>query len=254
MGLSLPSDGGGGANPTQQDTKMLILGLDVETTGLDPEQNLIIEIGAVLWDVEKRLPVKIFSEMILEKEGVTVPPEIEELTGIETAMLKEFGIPVNPGLFDYLDWAISKAECLVAHNAPFDKGFLEAFYKRHGRTMPAKPWVCTVKDVNYPKHVKQKNLTYLAAVHGFVNPFSHRAVTDVLSMLRVLDHYDVKEALQLSQEPKIEVIALVSYDDRMLAKNAGFHWDGDSKQWKLETRKSQFDAEALGFKVEVREL
>ena len=203
---------------------MLILGLDVETTGLDPANDKIIEIGAVLWDTESLTPVKIFSEMIRETEDLVIPPEIINLTGITTEMLHRFGVLPNGNLFQELYWMMDRA----TH------------------------YTCT--DPPYPPRMKHRSLIYLAAEHGFLNPFSHRAVTDVLSMLKVLSHYDIEQILTQAQSPTLEVTALVSYEERNRAKEAGFRWNGEQKKWQKRIKANAFDAKAYSFPLDVVEL
>lgn len=229
---------------------MLLLGLDLETTGLDPEKDLVIEIGAVLWDTEAKQPVRLFSEMVLEKPDLALPKEIEELTGIQTLMLHRFGKAPDDLFFSTLASLFAQADGCVAHNAAFDRGFLTRFYRRWGRELPEKTWICTVLDVDYPRSVSSKSLVYLSAVHGFVNPFSHRAVTDVLSMFKVLSHYKIEEVWANASSPKVELVALVSYENRQLAKDLGFRWDGSTKKWKKQMRAHLFDPKALPFEVE----
>ncbi|MDT8448173.1 MAG: exonuclease domain-containing protein [bacterium] len=233
---------------------MYLLGLDVETTGLDSDKDRIIEIGAVLWDWELGQPVQLLSELILEVPNLALDSQIEDLTGITTALLNRFGKEPDDALFARMAEMLAAADYLVAHNASFDRGFLSAFYQRWGRQFPETPWICTYQDVDYPASIRGKNLIYLAGAHGFANPFSHRAVTDVLSMFKVLSHYDLNSCIENALSPKLELVALVSYDNRNLAKEQGFRWDGDSKKWKKKVRKNRFEPGKLPFEVEVIEL
>lgn len=233
---------------------MYLFGIDVETTGLDPYKNRVIEIGAVLWDTELSLPVMLYSELVREEENLIIPEEITELTGITQGMLASFGLEPQQGLFAKLNWMMEQADYYVAHNAAFDRGFMNAFYSRWGLAMPEKPWICTVNDVAYPKRFRSRALVALAGEHGFANPFAHRAVTDVLTMFRVLSHYDINEVVKASVAVKLEVTALVSFDDRQKAKDLGFKWNNEHKKWKKIMRQDQFDPKEFPFAVEFEEV
>ena len=82
-----------------------------------------------------------------------------------------------------------------------------------------------------PPAITTRKLTHLAAEHGFLNPFPHRAVSDVLTMLKVLSHYDIAPVLESARQPSFTVKACVSYDDREKAKARGYRWDAARKIW-----------------------
>ena len=90
---------------------------DLETTGLNPYSHHIIEIGAV--KVEHGKIVSRFSEFV--NPLVSIPYEIEELTGIRDSMLKDAGLieDVLPRFLEYVEGSV-----LVAHNAEFDVNFI----------------------------------------------------------------------------------------------------------------------------------
>ena len=100
--------------------------IDVETTGLDPDVAEITEVGAL--KVVGGVVVDSFQSLV-KIEG-TIPPEIEELTGITSKMLAQEG----KELFEVLK-ALSAFVAhmpLVAHNAAFDLSFLNTGFTKCG--------------------------------------------------------------------------------------------------------------------------
>lgn len=233
---------------------MILLGLDLETTGLNPKGDRVTEIGAVLWDARARRPIVIFNELInLPALGVSVPPEITAITGIDDVMLKNWG-QSSESVFAKLLTLIAEADYIVAHNGTnFDRPFLAAELERFNLRID-KPWIDTSTDVAYPPAITTRKLVHLAAEHGFLNPFAHRAVFDVLTMLEVLSTYDIDDVIRWANSPSVHVKAIVSYDDREKAKAAGFRWNPENKSW-IKTLKD-FQVDDLlradpGFKIEV---
>ncbi len=91
--------------------------VDLETTGVDPASDRIIEIGAVRFGADG--PRERFRTFV--SPGRPLPPAIRVLTGIEDADL--VGAP-PPSLAVHEFAAFARGLPLVAHNAPFDLGFL----------------------------------------------------------------------------------------------------------------------------------
>ncbi len=199
-----------------------LLALDVETTGLDPAKDRVIEIGWVLWDVERKAALRMGGGLV---EGVTVSPEISELTGILPEDVREFGEPIE-GLFSEITRDAHGVEYAVAHNARFDRAFLEAEAKRVGRQrlFESLTWLDTMTDLPLPKHVKPRDLGGLCAAHGFAPLIQHRALTDALSCCRLLSQYPIDRVLYRAQSPEVIVRAVVSYDQKDLAKALRFQW------------------------------
>ncbi len=228
---------------------MLICGIDTETTGLDTENDEIIELGAVLWDTETQIPCGLFSTLI--KPAKEVSPEITKITGLTTDMLLKYGLSKTDAYLDFFEFTRS-AECFVAHNGNlFDKPMMVSNIKRVGFVDEWNPghWVDTSCDVPYPEKIKTRNLVHLAAEHGFLNPFAHRALFDVLTMLKVLSFYDFGKVLALSKEPSFTLQAMCEkpWEDggksTEEAKTNGFRWDGKTKRWLKTIRESQRLAE-----------
>ncbi len=229
---------------------MYVLGFDLETTGLNVEKDEIIEIGAVLWDSDRGVPLAIQSDLIY-KEGLEVPKEITEITGIDTRQLQYFGIPIKDALKNFVK-LISHAQYVVAHNGKnFDEPFLRRVAKETEVELTPTFLIDTSIDIPFPKRITTRKLTYLAAEHGFVNPFAHRAIFDVLTMLTVAQNYDWGLLGERSQMPEVEVRAVVSFDDKEKAKAKGYWWDKKRSYWVKNIKQCDFkdEVESADFTV-----
>ncbi len=237
---------------------MKLLGLDLET-GADfsgpKEKNFITEIGAVVWDTDYKAPVLMFSKLIDEPDVPSICEEAELYSGISEKMRKSYGVHPLAAITE-LVVMISGCDYIVAHNGlAFDKPILTAFFGRYNMEFPTKVWIDTQYDVSYPKQATHRSLTYLAGYHGFCNPFPHRAVSDVLTMFKVLNNYDLGNAIEVAKSKKYLIKANVSYDNKDLAKAAGFYWDGPTKSWLKKINEIDLEAKKnlFGFTVNVLE-
>jgi DNA polymerase III epsilon subunit len=117
-----------------------VIVIDLETTGLYPESgDMIIEIAAI--------PI-INSEIHLEKSfetlvnpGKEIPPHITRINHITNDMVKT-APPIERELPKFLEYI--KDSPLVAHNAPFDIGFLQYTLKQLGYRSLRNPIIDTV--------------------------------------------------------------------------------------------------------------
>jgi len=228
---------------------MLLLGLDLETGGAfnaPPEANFITEVGLVLWDTEFAQPVDLMSLLLKPEHPVT--PESVEYTGISDTLLARHGRPSDIRTLQPIANLMHKADYIVAHNGrEFDRPLIEAAFSHFGLKMPTTPWLDTQFDIDYPRPCVSRNLVYLAGFHGMVNPFQHRAVTDVLTMLTILSRYDLAQVIANSQRKWLVVQANVSYEEREKAKEKGFRWQSDGgrvfeKSWVKRVSEDQLVA------------
>jgi len=98
--------------------KIPLVALDIETTGLDPKNDKIIEIGAVRFSGSKIEGE--FNSLI--NPGKNIPPFISQLTGITDAMVRG-APPVEEVIEQLADFV--KDTPVVGHNVKFDLSFLK---------------------------------------------------------------------------------------------------------------------------------
>jgi len=118
------------------------IAFDTETTGLEWDgDDRIIELGAV--ELENHIPTgKTFRRFI--NPGRPVSEATIRITGITDADLVDKPQFDHPDIVDAFMDFVGDAT-LVAHNAAFDRGFLNAELKRCGRPpVPEERWVDTV--------------------------------------------------------------------------------------------------------------
>jgi DNA polymerase III epsilon subunit family exonuclease len=175
--------------------------VDLETTGWSPEVAAITEIGAVR--VRGGLRQGEFASLV--NPGMPVPPGIEELTGITDLMLTAAPrlAAVLPGLLDFAQGCV-----LVAHNAPFDLGFLVAACGDCGLAWPGFIVLDTVmlaRRVMDPDEVPDCKLGTLAGFFRARTAPNHRALADARAtadvlgwLIRRLAHRGIHTLNQLS--------------------------------------------------------
>ncbi|MEY4348224.1 MAG: hypothetical protein RIS43_643 [Actinomycetota bacterium] len=156
--------------------------VDLETSGSTPEEAGITEIGAV-----KVRGGEVLAEFqTLVNPGEPIPPFISLLTGINDAMLVDAPTldTVIPLFFEWAGDAV-----FVAHNAPFDIGFL-----RHASRKISRPWpsprvldtVTLAKAALMRDEVPNRKLATLAAHFGSPTEPVHRALADARATNHVM--------------------------------------------------------------------
>jgi len=98
---------------------------DTETTGLDPREDRIIELGCV--ELDNRFPTGRTLHFFINAQGRSVHPDAQAIHGISDADLADK--PVFAEILDEFLAFIDGAK-LVAHNANFDIGFINAEFAR----------------------------------------------------------------------------------------------------------------------------
>ncbi len=115
-----------------------------------------------------------------------IPPFIAVLTGITDSMVAS-APPIDQVLPQFLEFA--QGCVLVAHNAPFDVGFLRHFAERQGRPWPAFEVLDTAKlarRVITKDDAPNCKLSSLATLFGASTTPNHRALSDARATVDVL--------------------------------------------------------------------
>ncbi len=154
---------------------------DTETTGLSAENDRMIEIGAV--KVRNGEVVDSFDTFIYP--GRSIPPKITELTSITNEMVED-APNEREGLEAFLGF-VGDAATLVAHNAPFDMGFLNAALKRNGieRRFASVDTVVLARSL-YPE-LKNHKLDTVASALKVGDFHHHRACDDADVLARIFE-------------------------------------------------------------------
>lgn len=235
---------------------MLVAGFDTETTGLDTAKESIIEVGVVLWDTDRKAPLIMYSAMLDHRDRKPLEPRITELTGITDDDLGKYGRPAG-GVLKRTEEIFAMADAVVAHNGNlFDKPMFEANCERLGVPIGERLWADTSCDIEYPPAITTRRQVHLAAEHGFLNPFAHRALFDVLTMLKITTHYDWEQIIRYAKSPTVTLIAETTFAQKELPKKQNFRWNPDAKKWTKSVKDFQADEEVkkakeAGFEVKV---
>ena len=218
-----------------------ILILDTETTGLDSENDDCLEVGSILFNVKSR--------SVLAQQSFLLPVEINNAEKINNipAEITRLPQPLSEAI-KYFESLVRVSNVIVAHNAEFDKKWFGL------KKLPQieKPWICSMDDITWPADRQLKtrpSVRDLALAYGVPVWNAHRALTDCIYLAEVFIRCSELEKLLIrALEPKVLLRAEISYEDRYLAKNAGFRWN-DAIKGAWSRKMSRRDKEKLDFPV-----
>lgn len=164
------------------DTTFVVV--DLETTGGSHREASITEIGAV-----KIRAGEIIGEFqTLVNPESPIPAFITVLTGITDAMVIE-APKIGEALFSFLEFVGPEHETvLIAHNAPFDIGFLKAAAEKCSVNWPSYPVIDTAKVARYVvtrDEAPNCKLSTLAQFFGANTSPDHRALSDARATVDV---------------------------------------------------------------------
>ena len=145
--------------------------LDLETTGLNPIGDRIIEIGLIRTDPSGK-PLGYWNTFINPKQPVTAT----EIHGI-----RDSDVSSSPSFEDCAPDILSriKGQALVAHNANFDISFLRTELARAGWEMPNVPVVCTMNESkSFIPGLSRTRLADCISAIGITQEVEHRAIGD----------------------------------------------------------------------------
>lgn len=188
---------------------MDFIAFDLETTGIQPKTDAIVEIGAVRFNNAK--PVETFCTLI--NPGRPIPPEASAVNGITDEMVGD-----QPGIETVLTQLADFCGDLplVAHNAPFDFKFLLGAVEKHRARAPKGVVLdsCALARIVFPGMFNYK-LGTLVRHFGFPNGTFHRAEEDSvycgLLFARIVEALEkagqsasVHALLELAKQPPLQ--------------------------------------------------
>ena len=221
--------------------------LDLETTGVDPLRDEIIEFSMLPFQYDDEGRVVAVGEAFsrLRQPGGPISAEITRITGITNEMVAGKSIdPAKVAAF------IEPAVIVAAHNASFDRRFTERFCE----AFKHKGWACSMSQVNWAgEGFEGAKLSYLASQCGFFFD-GHRAENDCLAGLEILTRplasgrSALAHMLDAARAPTWRIAAeRAPYDFKDKLKDRGYRWNGDEalapKAWFIDVAEADREAE-----------
>ena len=245
--------GPGSGAPTKR-----VLILDTETTGLDWRAENIIELAmlSVAVDMQTGQPVgvvEVYEDF--EDPGRPIPAEIVKLTGITPQDVK--GQKLNEA--QIIDM-VQRADLIVAHNAGFDRPFVE----NRLEVFEHKAWACSFAGINWKAQgLGSAKLEFLCSELGWFYD-AHRAQVDCHALLRVLSSplkaqpddmpsTGLQQLFKSAEQARTVVKAFGSpFETKDKLKARGYRWDAEAKVWFTAVKSAEaLEAEADWLKSQV---
>lgn len=230
--------------------------VDVETTGLDPVKDEIIELAMVPFTYTRagRLLASGEPFQAFREPTIPIPAEVTALTGIGDAMVAGATLSSD----DVVAFA-APASLVVAHNAAFDRRFLERF----SEVFTTKAWACSMSQVDWAgEGYEGLKLAYLAGGAGFFYD-RHRAVHDCHAAIELLARVSpstqrtaLAQLLDRARTPTWRIWAENSpFDLKDVLKARGYRWNADAvggpRAWFVDVLDGDREAELAFLQAEI---
>lgn len=228
---------------------MKIAVIDLETTGLDPLYDEIIEIavGMIIIDAAGRVIAVESMRTGLQQPSRSIEPHIAKITGIDDAMVAGKYIDA-PAVAARLE----EADACLSFNAAFDRRHLEMLVPE----VAEMPWICAMADVPWTDlGFDGRAQGFLLAQAGMFNPIAHRARDDVASLISLLAHECrdgrtvMSHALEHAQAPSWRFEATnLPYRFRKDIKRRGYAWADKHRLRHILVRPAEYEAELAWYR------
>ena len=230
--------------------------LDVETTGLEAGRHEIIELAMVPFTYAQDGRIFKIGEAFqaLREPAHPIPPEVTAITGIDDAMVAGKTIdPADVAAF------IKKADLIIAHNAGFDRRFMEIFCE----DFVHKPWACSMSQVDWQAEgFETLKLSFLAATAGFFYD-KHRAVHDCHAAIELLarplpksGQRAMAQLLDKARAPSWRIWASQApFEMKDVLRQRGYRWNADgvgaTKAWTIDVPDARKEEECRFLQEEI---
>jgi DNA polymerase III subunit epsilon len=204
---------------------MIVVGLDIESTGLDKVKDRPIEIGVTLWTTKYNRGLDTRA-LLVQSDGVPVTNEITAITGITQDMCDKFGYTPEEA-YDEAMYFVDRADAIVAFNGVrFDIPMMGQWAKRLQKQFPDK--LIIDPSVDLPMR-GQELITMCAKMGIYYDP--HEAGADVGAMLRLMAQFEFNGVLARSKSPVVVVRSMQGRNENDKVKKHKFRWNPDRKIW-----------------------
>lgn len=160
--------------------------VDVETTGLDPETDRILQVAAVVVDASGSI-LESFDTIVKPENPATFANGAEHVNRISAEQVMG-GMPLSEALTKV--WQMSRGRRFTAHNAPFDIGFLHAESRRVGIDERVDSWIDTLALARRTdaERSRRHSLSALCEHYGISREREHEALSDATATAELLFH------------------------------------------------------------------
>ena len=235
-------------NTTSNEEHNIGIYLDTETTGMDADEDEIIELALVPFEFDKEgniyrlLP----AYNAFRDPGLPIPEIITQITGITDEMVKGQSIDLAE-----VSKLLSEAVIVIAHNARFDRPFVENLLEDFKDIA----WACSIADIEWNKEgFEGVKLEFLAYKFGFFYE-GHRATIDCQAGIEILSRKFPKSGKpilgQLLKNARRTDIRLwaegAPFDRKDVLKKRGYRWspgeNGKRKSWYKDLSEEELEDE-----------